>query len=566
MGSDSHYNIKKNVTLEELMAEVASMKTVHEKADKFIEIMIPLSRIDQKLCVDFAKKAIEFADKEDLIDLRIDAISRIAYSKIVMGDLDETIQLCEGEISKLNGENQEILKAILYDRIAYAYYRKTEFTTALEYIYRGIDINEKHQQRENLGSNYQLLGIILLSTGERDKAMKSFKTALDIFSEIGDDNGLSSSYNNIGVFYRDKEEYEVALDYFKKALFHSTKAGVESAPIQDNFGICYRGLGDYEKALEAQYKALELREKSGDERAIASTLVFIGEIYRDMGQYDRAIEYMKKGYDLAVKINWQNSILRASQELVRVYQLIGDFEKALEYHKIFHDAESSYIDAELREKVREMNIKFETERKEKEAEIYRLKNVELTQAKERIEEQHIELEKAYQKLEQISRIDPLTGIWNRRYFTELVQEECNRSERSGKPFSIGICDIDFFKKVNDRYGHECGDRVLVEITRLIRDSIRKQDVVARWGGEEFILLFPETDEKGALVVAEKLRVKIEEYATNYRDADVAVTICFGVSESDADYDIDRYIRNADRAMYHAKDRGRNRSYAYSDLD
>lgn len=555
-----------NNRLSELEAEIASLKPIQDKTDRYKTLIERLSRTDHRLCIAFSEKALEFANREGLPDLRYEIISRVAYCEIQMGNPDVAISLCEKEIAQIPDFSHEVSRAMLLDRIAFALYSKTEFTTALEYIYRAIEINEKHQQQENLGSNYQLLGIILLSAGERDKALKSFKTALEIFSEIGDDNGLSSSYNNIGVFYRNAEEFETALEYFKKAMFYSKKADIESAPIYDNYGICYRGLGKFEEALEAQYRALELREKIGDKRPIASTYVFIGEIYRDMKQYDRAIEYMKKGYDLAVKINWQNSILRASQELVRVYELIGNYKKALEYYKIFHDAESTFVDAELKEKVNEMNIRFETERKEREAEIYRLKNVELTQAKERIEEQHIELEKAYQKLEQISRVDPLTGIWNRRYFTELVQDECFRSERSGKPFSIGICDIDFFKKVNDQYGHECGDQVLVEITKLIRNSIRKQDIVARWGGEEFILLFPETDEKGALVVAEKLRVKIEEYATNYRDANIGVTVCFGVSESDTDFDIDRYIRNADRAMYHAKDAGRNRSYAYSDLD
>lgn len=168
-----------------------------------------------------------------------------------------------------------------------------------------------------------------------------------------------------------------------------------------------------------------------------------------------------------------------------------------------------------------------------------------------------ELKAKARELELASRTDPLTGLFNRRHLMEKIEEERLRYKRSSRPFSVIICDIDFFKKVNDMYGHDCGDAVLKSLANLLGRHIRKQDCLGRWGGEEFLILLPETNSEGAATLAEKLRKRIEEYEFNYAGMKLPITMTFGVAQYNDEYGVDACIVGADSALYKGKSNGRN---------
>lgn len=181
----------------------------------------------------------------------------------------------------------------------------------------------------------------------------------------------------------------------------------------------------------------------------------------------------------------------------------------------------------------------------------------LFSAKEKIERQKEELSFAYKKLEVLARTDPLTGLSNRRDFIDKFQAEKNRFERKGIPMSLVLCDIDDFKTVNDRFGHDCGDFLLKNIAHLIRSILRKQDVVGRWGGEEFILLLPETPLQGGRKISEEIRKKISNTSFSFNNHQLSTTLSFGVSEYNGLKDIIPCIKEADEALYAGKQRGKN---------
>jgi diguanylate cyclase (GGDEF)-like protein len=185
----------------------------------------------------------------------------------------------------------------------------------------------------------------------------------------------------------------------------------------------------------------------------------------------------------------------------------------------------------------------------------------LLAANEQIESQKEELSLAYQKLDLISREDPLTQLSNRRDFKERFETEILRFERHHKPFSVLMGDIDDFKAVNDTYGHECGDFVLVRVAELIRSAVRKLDSVGRWGGEEFILLLPETPIDGAVKVAEEIRKRMEDASFSYQDSHLSITITIGVCQFGQGMEISACIAEADKALYQGKNQGKNRVVA-----
>jgi len=183
-------------------------------------------------------------------------------------------------------------------------------------------------------------------------------------------------------------------------------------------------------------------------------------------------------------------------------------------------------------------------------------------ANEQINAQKDELSKAYSKLETIARTDSLTGLSNRRDFLEKVSEEVHRFERYNRPFSLVLGDIDNFKTINDTYGHDAGDYVLVNIARLLKNTIRKQDLAARWGGEEFILMLPGSPTEGGRIVAEQVCNNIQFQNFSYRGSQLSVTMTLGVSGYKSDEDIETCIKRADQALYFGKKFGKNQVVLY----
>lgn len=157
--------------------------------------------------------------------------------------------------------------------------------------------------------------------------------------------------------------------------------------------------------------------------------------------------------------------------------------------------------------------------------------------------------------ERLASTDRLTGAYNRTKFIEIFEAEFQRFSRYKTAFSVIIMDIDYFKKINDNYGHNAGDAVLVEVTSMTSRMIRGTDVLVRWGGEEFVVIAPSTELNSAVALAEKLRVAIAEHSFPF---DLKVTMSFGVAEIDAGDSLETIMTRADAALYESKRTGRNK--------
>jgi len=163
------------------------------------------------------------------------------------------------------------------------------------------------------------------------------------------------------------------------------------------------------------------------------------------------------------------------------------------------------------------------------------------------------------KLLEMNMRDGLTGIYNRRFLETILKNEFSRHKRYGGVFSIIMFDIDYFKKVNDTYGHQCGDFILKSISSRSSALIRNIDYLARYGGEEFCCVLPETGIKPAISVAERFRTAIFEQENNYDGNVIKVTISLGVAEfRDEIESVNMLINKADEALYRAKKEGRNK--------
>ena len=182
-----------------------------------------------------------------------------------------------------------------------------------------------------------------------------------------------------------------------------------------------------------------------------------------------------------------------------------------------------------------------------------------------------EIEASKERYARLSAVDETTGLYNRRAFYERAEKELERCARRGREMSLLMLDLDYFKNINDTYGHSAGDEVLRAMGSLFMHMIRPEDTAARFGGEEFVLLFPEIDKQLACAIAERIRIAVEKNVLAYNDVALRVTVSIGVCVIDTasfarNHDsaiLHTALNHADEALYFAKNSGRNRVALYS---
>lgn len=181
-----------------------------------------------------------------------------------------------------------------------------------------------------------------------------------------------------------------------------------------------------------------------------------------------------------------------------------------------------------------------------------------------LEQLNQELSIANTGLNKLARHDALTGLYNRRVLDEIMQKESSRSQRTKRGFGVAIADLDNFKLINDTYGHECGDKVLKEVSRLFLNGIRITDSVGRWGGEEFLFILTETTCQGAMIVIDRIREAVEEANILCRETSIKITITIGLSFRGGGEGEEDMLSEADLALYEGKQTGKNKVVCYQE--
>lgn len=191
--------------------------------------------------------------------------------------------------------------------------------------------------------------------------------------------------------------------------------------------------------------------------------------------------------------------------------------------------------------------------------------IELQRINDELSQSNLELLELNQKLNQLARRDQLTGLYNRRVLDETLLNEMERSRRNQRGFTLAIADLDNFKKVNDTYGHPCGDAVLKAVAKTMKEALRSVDTVGRWGGEEFLIILPETPAEGSATVLNRIREKIAKLVIACEGHEISLSISIGMSYCDRDCPKDEVLKEADLALYEAKRQGKNRVIHYQGM-
>lgn len=366
----------------------------------------------------------------------------------------------------------------------------------------------------------------------------------------------------IGSAYYGLGKHSQALDHLRACsaeltALENTPGGVpadillEARSAIARIDIDLNRVGEAQKTMEP---ALAYIEKVEDPKERSAAYGLLADVYERRGEPGRALVFLRKASDLKEHILKEEGSRRLLELQARYVSEKEKQENALLAKK------SEIIELALKRQtgIRHSLMSLSALVLLVAALIfnrYRLKvlahrQLELAHAK--ITAQKDELDLANIRLEALSRKDPLTELSNRRDMEEKFEDERIRFDRTGRPFALIMADIDRFKTVNDTYGHECGDFVLKTLARVLRMSLRRLTWIGRWGGDEFLLLLPETNLAGARRVVEKIRDRIARTTFSWDGRELEVRLSLGVSFFQEGMEIEDLLREADQDMYRKK--------------
>ena len=560
-----------------------------ERANILASLVDEYRNIDPQKAIEYGEEALKIIDNIDDEIEKAHFFNHLAWAYKNINEFNKAREYTERGRECAISIDSSGLEAYALNTLGSIYLAENQYDKALENFLSALRIQEEKNDRASIASTMNNIGLIFFSTGDYNKSIEYISQALEIWEELGQKRSVAIAKQNIANVYSSQNKPEKALEYYLSSLKNCEEVGDErlSGRILINTAIIYyMKFFDIEKALEYFNRALVITRKYDDKENIARTIHYIAAINKDKGKYDKSIAQEYEALRIAKEIDDQFQKKCILQELSYMYADLHDFENAFNYHVRFKEINDSIFSIEQSEQITEMETKYETEKKEQQIVLLEKDN---TIAGLKIKRQRLlllysvigivlilafvlilsnlyrqktktakALAVANGKLEELSRTGSLTKLWNRRYLHEIVERERVRIKRSFEAFSFILMDIDHFKNVNDTYGHECGDYVLSTMAVILRSAVRKQDVVGRWGGEEFLLFLPSTSLQGAITIAESIRKKIADYPFNYDSKDITITSTLGVSEFDETVSVEECIKLADDGLYEGKESGRNR--------
>lgn len=505
-------------------------------------------------------------------------------SESTVKQIDEMIEKVKGLYYKDSGESLKIAldalelskkanypqaEAILLLNIGGIYSNISEYTKATDYIIAAIPMLELYNLEYHFCMSFSILGNIFYELSNYETAFDYYNKSVYTAQKYQYIDRLSVAYNNIGEIYKVLMNYDKALDFYQKSLDEDRKIDYEACKgitylnlaevnyfmgdygkafelvqiaftfikkynyeiilceVYKMYALIFWKLKDYEKASGNFAMAIDIAEKKMAYNYEIDILVFYHQFLVEQDQTEAALKVLSDAYALAMANDLHEKSLLICRHFTAIYEKTGDYEATLEYYRLYiaHDQEQS---------------------KERIAQIS--EGIEL-----RIKTEEVKLQ---------SEIDSLTGIPNRRKFLQFLDTQWDYCKKFGHPLSLIMLDIDFFKEYNDNYGHAEGDRCLVAIAGLLAGLMEKSYFLARYGGDEFFAVLPQTTIAEAMAFAETMRQTVLDAKIRHEYSPISdfVTITLGVVSflpKDGLISND-FIKKADDALYDAKREGRNK--------
>ncbi len=423
---------------------------------------------------------------------------------------------------------------------------------------------------------------LYIDSGDLDKALELSLENVRAEEAMGSPIDLCSSYDNLAGAYLRREEFSKAAESYRKMINYCKTA---SAPLFE--GMAHAGLGtslqkqgQHIAALKEFETALKLVRENGYRYGLVYILVQIADVHFSMGDIDLAQSYLDEAMPLLTNTGISQNHTNAYALKSQLSELRGDYKEALAWFKKKSSGEKRIMNNRKTIRIAQLQVEFEVKNKERHIEQLIQENRLLALQKKNNSQQSLiiimgliitalvvlvlwlKAQRERSHFKHMSQVDPLTGLYNHAYCYSLAEERFHACKRQDKPFTVVVADIDWFKYVNDTYGHAAGDKVLQHIASVLKECLGREGIVGRTGGEEFTCFLPGKNLGQAMKLVENCRHQIRP-VVDYGKS-IEVTLSYGLAEAHGNYNtLDTLVRDADEALYKAKRNGRNQVRAFS---
>jgi diguanylate cyclase (GGDEF)-like protein len=453
------------------------------------------------------------------------------------------------------------------------------------------DLNDAYALYTRLGSEprkrYTLNAIANVYADRRvaqyDRAIEYYRQLLEAHQRAGERGDVATAYYNLGSSYEQKGELETALGFYRRALelYVRVNQPADVAESRRAMGVVLSKLGRPADALNVLDRALSWYQANADTPSVARTRLSRGAALRRLGRYREALAELDAAAAYFTANRNDRYLETIQDERAQALAGLGEWKPALDARNAQIAIQRSLADQLREENTSRLRVQFDAEKKETEnralvrenalrgralRDAARIRSLQtavialtltVIAALAMLTVRHLRHARI---LRTMALTDELTRLPNRRHLLGIAGERVDAARQGTGPLSVLALDVDYFKRINDTFGHEAGDRVLARVAEICRGALRRDDVIGRTGGEEFVVVMPGASAAVAVEVAERLRAAVERAEWESVAPGLRVTVSVGATEwGPGDDDFAAVARRADDSLYRAKERGRNRT-------
>jgi diguanylate cyclase (GGDEF)-like protein len=485
----------------------------------------------------------------------------------LLHELGAALDLYGRALAGYEAAGDELATAKALRAISFVHDTLGDFSRALDHQLRALEIDERLGNTASRATTLRTIGLVWSKTGDHATGLEFYRQSLALCTREHDALERGKTLNNIGVNLKNLGQQNEALAAMSEALqiFEDLGLPLLQCATLNNLGLIHEKLADAESAERTLRAALELSESIDYRLGMAHAHLALGRLCSAQSRSDEARTRLHAALEICEHQNIKLTWYECHEALANFYERAGDAAMALHHFRRFHEIEHEVLTESAGNKLRAFAVQYQVAAARRETELQRERQAVLTQANAELDALNVSLTEAnLQKtmlLDQLERQtfeDALTGLANRRRLDQRLADEFSLSLRHGRPLAVAIADLDHFKMVNDRFSHAVGDAALRMLAKLLASQVRHTDLVARFGGEEFVLVLVETDADAAMRVCEKLRAAVERHPWDAIHPGLALTLSIGICADTTLPGHERMLAMADRNLYIAKAGGRNR--------